>query len=192
MEYDYDLKWLTDKIEKGEKFNYLFFWEHRKSENGELTSACLSQWWEESPIVFEYVTFKTAEHWMMGQKALLFDDYETYSKILSAKTPAEAKALGRQVANFDESVWQEKRFEIVARGNSHKFGQHKDLEEFLLSTKDSVLVEASPVDKIWGIGLSADNEDACNPKLWKGLNLLGFALMRVRDITISYNKRMIR
>ena len=95
---------------------------------------------------------------------------------------AEAKALGRQVSNFDETTWNSKRFDIVVQGNIEKFTQNKDLEEFLLNTKESVLVEASPVDRIWGIGLAVDNEKVKNPKTWNGLNLLGFALMEAREI----------
>jgi ribA/ribD-fused uncharacterized protein len=86
------------------------------------------------------------------------------------------------VRNFDETTWNNKRFEIVVRGSLEKFTQHKDLNEFLRNTKEKVLVEASPVDRIWGIGLTADSDKAENPKRWNGLNLLGFALMEVRDI----------
>jgi ribA/ribD-fused uncharacterized protein len=175
---EYDLKWLTDNFEKGKKFKYLFFWEHKQSR--ELTYSCFCQWWA-APFIVDDVKYDTAEHWMMGQKALLFKDVETYKKILSAKTPKEAKAFGRNVVNFNESIWKEERFDIVVRGNLYKFTQHKDLEKFLLNTKDSILVEASPYDKIWGIGLAEDNKYVDNPKLWQGLNLLGFALMKVRD-----------
>lgn len=72
--------------------------------------------------------------------------------------------------------------QVVVNGNLHKFGQNPELRDFLLSTGDKVLVEASPYDKIWGIGLDANNPDACAPKLWKGENLLGFALMEVRGL----------
>jgi ribA/ribD-fused uncharacterized protein len=113
---------------------------------------------------------------------LLFGDKEVYDKIIVAKSPAEAKTLGRQVRNFDEATWNAKRSEIVVQGSLQKFTQHPDLKEFLLNTKERVLVEASPVDKIWGIGLVADSDKAENPKRWNGLNLLGFALMEVRDI----------
>lgn len=177
----YNLEWLIDNFEKGKRTKYLFFWGHQKSKSGELTSSCFSQWWT-SPFIVEKVKFNTAEHWMMAQKALLFVDKEIYDKIIIAKSPAEAKALGRQVRNFDETTWNHKRFEIVVRGSLEKFTQHKDLKEFLLNTKERVLVEASPIDRIWGIGLKADSDKAENPKRWNGLNLLGFALMEVRDI----------
>ena len=100
---------------------------------------------------------------------------------MAAAPPGAAKAIGREVRNFDQQVWERHRFDIVVEGNLGKFGQHEALKEFLLGTSDRILVEASPVDRIWGIGLAADNADAENPNLWKGLNLLGFALMEVRN-----------
>lgn len=85
------------------------------------------------------------------------------------------------ITNFDEKVWNTHRYDIVMEGNLHKFQQHHDLKTFLLNTHDRILVEASPVDAIWGVGLAVDNEKISNPSQWKGLNLLGFALMEVRD-----------
>lgn len=177
----YDLAWLIAIFEQKEKVKFLFFWGHQPSKRGDLTAACFSQWWG-SPFVVEEVRYNTTEHWMMAQKALLFDDLEIYQKVIAAKSPAEAKALGRQVRSFDEAAWNARRSAIVVRGNLEKFRQHPDLREFLLQSQERVLVEASPVDSIWGIGLAADNELAANPKQWPGLNLLGFALMEVRDL----------
>ncbi|RZJ89518.1 MAG: NADAR family protein [Hymenobacter sp.] len=177
----YDLDWLIAKVDKKERVKFLFFWGHQKSKSGELTAACFSQWWG-APFVVDTVRYNTTEHWMMAQKALLFNDLDIYQQVLLAKSPAEAKALGRQVRQFDNDVWNSQRSAIVVRGNLAKFQQHEDLREFLLHTKERVLVEASPVDRIWGIGLAADSERAENPKQWQGLNLLGFALMEVRDL----------
>lgn len=118
---------------------------------------------------------------MMAAKARLFNDEATLTRILAAKSPAEAKKLGRGVADFDPEVWEAHKLEIVTTGNLHKFSQHRDLLQFLRSTDDRVLVEASPVDAIWGIGLAADHANAENPTQWRGPNLLGFALMEVRD-----------
>ncbi|GAL85727.1 hypothetical protein Slin_1821 [Sporocytophaga myxococcoides] len=176
----YNLEWLIENYKKGKRSKFLFFWGHQKSKNGDLTPTCFSQWWSVSFKV-DGVIYKTAEHWMMGQKALLFRDTEAYEKILIAGSPKEAKAIGRQVLNYQEDIWADKRFGIVVAGNLHKFSQHADLKDYLLSTKDKIIVEASPVDKIWGIGLSADSDKADNPLRWNGLNLLGFALMEVRD-----------
>jgi ribA/ribD-fused uncharacterized protein len=103
-------------------------------------------------------------------------------KIINASNPGEEKLLGREVNGFDDSVWVRSRFEIVVQGNRLKFEQNPDIKEFLINTGDRVLVEASPVDNIWGVGLAADNQNVENPKLWRGLNLLGFALMEVRGV----------
>lgn len=184
---NYDLDWLIDNFERGKRIKFMFFWGHQKSKSGELTASCFSQWWS-SPFIVNGSRYNTAEHWMMAQKALLFEDKESFDKILLAKSPAEAKVLGRQVRNFNEAIWILKRFEIVVEGGLQKFSQHDDLKLFLLNTKEQVLVEASPVDKIWGIGLAADSTKAENPKRWNGLNLLGFALMEVRDQLRSTTK----
>lgn len=180
MSPNYTLDWLIADYEQGNRPKYLFFWGHQPSKDGVLTASCFSQWWP-SPFVVDGVRHNTAEHWMMAQKALLFHDTAVFEEVIAAKTPGEAKKLGRQVQHFDEALWLEKRFEIVVAGCLHKFGQHPDLRTFLLNTHDRVLVEASPVDTIWGIGLAADNARAENPQQWNGLNLLGFALMEARD-----------
>jgi ribA/ribD-fused uncharacterized protein len=176
----YTVDWLLAGVESKSKVKFLFFWGHQKSKSGAVTAACFSQWWASSFTV-EGVRYATTEHWMMAQKALLFANTGIYQQIIAARSPAEAKALGRQVRNFDEAVWNASRLAIVVRGNLEKFRQHPELQEFLLNTKDRVLVEASPVDSIWGIGLAADDARAENPRQWNGLNLLGFALMEVRD-----------
>ncbi|MDE7223729.1 MAG: NADAR family protein, partial [Acetatifactor sp.] len=118
---------------------------------------------------------------MMAQKAELFGDEEIRKQILESQTPDHIKALGRKVRGFDQELWDKVKYAIVLNGNWCKFSQNRRLQSFLLSTGDSVLVEASPYDTIWGIGLSADSPDAQKPQSWCGQNLLGFALMEVRD-----------
>ncbi len=118
---------------------------------------------------------------MMAGKALLFKDEEAAERIRSASSPKQVKEFGRQVRGFDEAQWNEARRGIVVEGNFEKFRQNPALREFLLKTAGEVIVEASPVDRIWGIGLAADDERASNPLQWRGENLLGFALMEVRD-----------
>jgi ribA/ribD-fused uncharacterized protein len=159
---------------------FLFFWGHQPNKDGSISKTCFSQWWLSSFEV-DNVIYKTAEHWMMAKKAELFNDNEVLAKIIKANSPAEAKKMGREVKNYDDKLWLANRYEIVKQGNRHKFSQNKDLKTFLLNTKDRVLVEASPVDPIWGIGMATDHKDVSNPEKWKGLNLLGFALMEVRD-----------
>ncbi|WP_090936153.1 NADAR family protein [Nonomuraea jiangxiensis] len=164
----------------GQRLKYLYFWGHQPPRAGGVGPGCLSQWW---PVTFEADghTFASAEHYMMAHKAWLFGDEECAGEILAAGHPGEAKKLGRVVRGFDEAVWQARRFDIVVRGSLAKFGQHAELAEFLLGTSNRVLVEASPVDRVWGIGLAADDERAASPVTWRGLNLLGFALMAARD-----------
>ena len=177
---NYSKEELEKRYDAGEKMKFLFFWGHRKHANDEVTKSCFSQWW---PAVFtvDGNTYATAEHWMMAEKARLFGDFKTLEKILDAENPGKAKKLGRQVIGFDNDLWNAKRFEIVVEGNLHKFRQHPELGEFLLGTKNRILVEASPVDAIWGIGMEGSHEFAAVPPKWRGLNLLGFALMEVRD-----------
>ncbi len=119
---------------------------------------------------------------MMAKKSLLFNDEKIYNEILKANHPKQFKILGRQIASFNENIWNENKYRIVLEGNIAKFSQNENLKEFILSSKNKILVEASPYDKVWGIGLSADSENIKNPLAWKGENLLGFALMEVRDI----------
>ena len=119
---------------------------------------------------------------MMHQKALLFGDHETAARILEADHPFMAKTLGRTVRHFEQPTWETERFDIVVRGNIAKFQQNPALLAFLLGTGDDILAEASPVDTLWGTGCAADSPAAGNPNQWPGVNLLGFALMKVRAI----------
>jgi ribA/ribD-fused uncharacterized protein len=160
--------------------DFLFFWGHQPSRDGSIIKTCMSQWW---PAVFEEngKTYLTAEHYMMAEKARLFGDEEIREKIFSKTSPKDAKDLGRQIRNFDAELWNDHKFAIVRQGNLLKFTQNTDLKSFLLTTGEKVLVEASPVDPVWGIGLTEDNPKALIPLQWRGENLLGFALMEVRD-----------
>lgn len=176
----YNKEWLIGKFKRKEGLKYLFFWGHQPSKDGTITKSCFSQWWIAS-FEIEGNSYPSAEHYMMFQKALLFADSEVAARILKAKSPAEAKKLGRLVKNFSPTLWDMHKYDIVVTANYHKFKQHEALRNFLLTTAERILVEASPVDAIWGIGLSSDDERAGNPLSWKGENLLGFALMEVRD-----------
>lgn len=170
---------LIEYVNHGNKVKYVFFWGHQKPNSG-VSKSCFSQWYEAS-FELEGKTYLTAEHFMMAEKARLFGDRESEIKVLNASNPGEAKKIGRSVKGFNEATWLENRFPIVVAANLAKFGQNEELKEFILGTNERVLVEASPLDKIWGIGLAADDQRAENPNLWKGENLLGFALMEVRS-----------
>ena len=156
----------------------LLFYGHKVTKT--VTETCLSQWY---PCQFEVegVTYTSAEQYMMAEKAKLFGDEEIRAEILNTDDPRMCKALGRKVKNFDKAVWDKEKEHIVRKGNTKKFLQNSALRNFLLSTGDKVLVEASPTDRVWGIGMGKNNPDALDPQKWRGQNLLGFALMNVRD-----------
>jgi ribA/ribD-fused uncharacterized protein len=185
MKQSYSVKQLVERVESGEKLKYLFFWGHIKSE--EISKSCFSQWYDSSFKVGGEL-FKTAEHWMMAMKAELFDDTETRSKIMMSDTPKEAKNLGRKIKNFNSNLWDENKLVIVIAGNYHKFIQNEALFDFLVSTNGKIIAEASPVDRIWGIGMAQNHVNVKDPSFWNGENLLGIALMNVRDIFIRYGK----
>ena len=170
---------LIEFINNGNQVKYLFFWGHQKPKSG-VSKSCLSQWYE-SPFELDGIQYPTAEHYMMAEKARLFGDNSIALQIASASSPKEVKQLGREVKGFEENTWKANRFNIVVKGNKAKFNQNPELKTFLLNTADQILVEASPVDKIWGVGLAADHQSVGKPSQWKGQNLLGFALMEVRD-----------
>lgn len=169
---------IIERHQRKEKLEFLFFWGHTMKD--EITKACFSQWF---PFEFQEngIGFKTAEHYMMAGKAKLFNDDEILEQIVKAETPNQAKSLGRKVKNFDPKIWNEHKYEIVKEGNLLKFSQNEKFKEFLISTNDKILVEASPYDTIWGIGMLESDPKAENPSQWNGENLLGFALMEVRD-----------
>jgi ribA/ribD-fused uncharacterized protein len=118
---------------------------------------------------------------MMYGKAILFADAEIAAEILEAASPRQHKALGRKVRNFNDATWKARREQIVAAGSRAKFTQNAELRQALLDTAGTELVEASPFDRIWGIGLAASDPRAENPAQWRGQNLLGKILTRLRD-----------
>jgi hypothetical protein len=126
--------------------------------------------------------YRWAEQWMMAGKARLFGDAEVRRRILAATTARDCKRLGRGVRGFDEQRWEACRFAIVVAGNVAKFGQDPALREYLLTTGDELLVEAASADPVWGIGLDAGQPEAQDPTRWRGLNLLGFALVHARAV----------
>ncbi len=176
---------LIASIAMGSIPKFLFFWGHQPKHSDQIGKECLSQWYEVA-FTIDNVRYPSTEHFMMAEKARLFHDSTSLNKILAAKHPGEAKMLGRSIASFKESLWQAHRFTIALQGNIAKFQQNPELKAFLLTTGNKILVEASPIDSIWGIGLAHDHTDATNPTAWPGLNLLGFALMQVRE-TIKLN-----
>jgi ribA/ribD-fused uncharacterized protein len=184
MKYSRD--WLKQQVQKGEAIKYFFFWGHKQQNPTVTDKSCLSQWFP-AAFTVDGILYPTAEHWMMIQKAKLFKDEEALSKMLNTSKPGTAKALGRTVKDFDKAVWDEKAYHLVVEGNIHKFSQHESMRTFLLNTGNKVIVEASPRDFIWGIGLGQDRKEAMDPNTWRGSNWLGFALMEVRDELLKQN-----
>ncbi|XP_064606261.1 riboflavin biosynthesis protein VVA0006-like [Liolophura sinensis] len=125
--------------------------------------------------------FNCAEQYMMYQKAVLFQDNEMARKIMASKDPVEQKRFGRNVKNFDQAKWNEVCEDIVRKANKEKFTQNQELKQALLATRGTTLVEASPRDRKWGVGLGVNNEGVHSRKKWRGKNLLGQILTSVRD-----------
>jgi len=148
---------------------YVFFWD-----------GVFSQW-QPSIFVIDNITYLTAEQYMMHQKALLFGDKEIADEVMKVTHPKDHKMLGRRVKGYDEAIWKRACIGIVYKGNLAKFTQNEDLKAELLNTGNKVLVEASPIDFIWGIELGEKDPKAENPAEWRGTNLLGFTLMLVRN-----------
>ena len=146
----------------------------------ENSAFCLSQWYD---CYFEIngVQYHTAEQYMMANKALMFHDKETYLGIMMAYNPLDYKKLGRRILGFMPELWDARKFDIVVEGNKAKFSQNPELKDFLLSTGDAILAEASPSDKIWGVGLDIETAEMGGIEQWQGENMLGCALMEVRD-----------
>lgn len=148
---------------------YTFFWHGPFSQ------------WHPSIFCVDGIRYYCAEQYMMAQKAVIFNDYQTLSKIMSTRNPKEQKALGRKVTGFDSDIWEHICQDIVYRGNLAKFSQNDSLRVELLKTVGTALVEASPYDKVWGIGLGPEDPLRLDPSNWKGTNYLGLCLMRVRE-----------
>ena len=147
---------------------HVFFW------NGPF-----SQWYK-SEFDIDGINFETAEQWMMYQKALTFGDVEIAEQILATNDPKKQKALGRQVKGYDDALWMAVAYDVVSEGNYAKFSQDAALYTLLESTNGKILVEASPLDTRWGIGMAENDEGVDDPANWKGENLLGNAITEVR------------
>jgi ribA/ribD-fused uncharacterized protein len=156
---------------------FTFFWKSRLSQ------------WQRAPFVLGGVTFTHAEQYMMYAKAMLFGDRYAAEKVLAAEAPRDQQAIGRTVRRFDESVWVLFREGVVFAGNYARFAQNPDQRELLFATRGTTLVEASPHDRVWGIGLAADDPRAQDRAQWLGLNLLGEALTRVREALLWEHAR---
>lgn len=167
-------------MQKTQTVKFILFWGHTQKYISRVDKSCLSKWYR-APFEEDGKIYPTVEHYMMAAKARLFGDSEIEEQILRVKQPNEARKLGYLVKNYEDDVWAANRLAVVKRANELKFASNHNLRQFLLSTNGKVLAEASPVDRIWGIGLPHSHQDAMNAQKWRGQNLLGIALMLVRD-----------
>jgi|UniRef100_A0A6C0LGB5 hypothetical protein len=138
-----------------------------------------SQWFI-SHFVIDDVEYNCCEQYMMAQKAVVFEDFESHFRIMNLAEPKEQKSIGRLVKNFDEDKWNAVADEVVYKANLAKFSQNPELRQKLLETNDKIFVECSPYDKIWGNGLNISETLVTPMNEWKGTNRLGKAIMRVR------------
>lgn len=153
------------------KQEFTLFWQNRSP---------FSNWY---PSIFTHdgITFTRGEQYMMFRKAVMFEDKETATAIMSTDNPKEQKELGRLVKNYNEAAWSAVREKVMVAGLFEKFNQIPKLKEALLATGDTIIAEASPYDLVWGIGFTADQPEAVDQAKWRGQNLLGKVLMKVRN-----------
>ena len=177
----YDLTWLKQQYDSGTQPEFLFFSEMPAGPHSSSAHMMLAQWYP-SGFSVQGDQYLHAAHWMMVQKAKLFDDDEAAASLLTLKDNREIKSRGRHIVGFDQRRWDDNKYSIVVLGNLHKFSQHPILRAYISETRPMVLTEANPDDGVWGIGMQENAPGATNPHHWRGLNLLGFALMEVRDI----------
>lgn len=149
----------------------------------------LSQWYKCAFADENGVRYRFTEQYMMAQKAKLFDEQDSYNKIMSKKDPKIIKELGRNVKNFDQSIWDANKIDIVFTANRLKFTQNAELREYLISTENRYIVEANPNDTVWASGLMADDPSIFDPPSYKGENLLGKILMHIRDVLVENEYR---
>lgn len=175
----YNIDTIKEILKLNPDTEILYFYGHTPN-NKKVTAACLSQWYD---CYFEVdgTQYHTTEQFMMASKAELFGDIEMLIQIMDAHTPLDYKKLGRRVKRFDPKVWDEHKLDIVVKANKAKFSQNEGFREFLLSTGNAIIAEASPTDKVWGIGLDRETAVKGGVNKWQGENLLGCALMEVRD-----------
>lgn len=175
----YDIEKIKEIARRNPDTTIIYFWGHTPNPK-KMTTACFSQWYD-CWFEVEGVQYHTTEQYMMASKARLFGDEEVFNEIMAADNPFDYKKLGRKIRGFDQELWDARKYGIVVAGNKAKFGQNPDIQAFLLSTGEAIIAEASPFDKIWGIGLGWEDAQKGTVEQWKGENLLGCALMEVRD-----------
>ena len=195
----YTLHTLINDCNHGKVPEFIPFYGHTNKRNDDrIGKECLSNFYPATITDFYTdIQFPSVEHYMHYHKARRYGDFAKMAEILNTDNPYKAKALGRQVANFDEKDWAYFAPSVVYLGCVMKFSQHEALLQYMVSTMGAVFVEASPNDVIWGVGLAEDNPDIQNPLLWRGHNLLGFILNNIKvnfleQAQLQYQKEIIK
>ena len=192
--YDrYNMQWLESMVDSGEKLKFVTFW---KADEG-CENNWLSQWYQGKPFIINGRKYYTAEQYMMSEKALMFNDFDKYARIMQAKDPGKCKSIGREkITGFDGKEWGRASREVIFHGNLGKIQANIKLVDALLSTENAILVETSPLDRLYGAGLAKDdllNADGTlkvHPRDWhtttdpdrQAENKLGFVWMGIRDL----------
>ncbi len=178
----YSKAWLCQNSAEDKAQEIYMFWTPlpEESETEDISKACFSPLWMQE-FVSGISTYSCVEQFVTAQMAELFGDKTVREEIMKCDDPRWIKALGRRCEGFNAEIWDMVKYTVMLNGNWYKFSQNKRLRDFLLSTGDRVLVYASPYDNVWG-SMFAEGDDKANfPENWEGRNLLGFALMEVRD-----------
>lgn len=159
-----------------ENDTHIFFW---------MPDSFMSNWYSPSPLYLidhPSVRFENSEAAFMFLKAMTFGDLFVAKQVIANQDPKYTKGLGKTVNGFTDEVWAEERYNCMLDACFAKFTQNPKLAKKLLATGSKILVEASPYDKIWGVGLAPNDVRVLNPANWRGLNLLGEVLMDIRDL----------
>jgi len=172
---------LQQCLRNGGNAKFMFFWGHKPGPQGTIGKACFCQTWPSQFLVGGQL-FPTAAHCIAATKAQLFNDRKTLTAIQATADPSEAIALANRTHGLDERMWARHRYAAFVAANHEKFSQNIVLGAYLVATGVQVLAEANPDDNVSGIGLAENDADASTPQRWPGQNVLGFALMEVRDL----------
>lgn len=158
--------------------NYVFFYGHTEGR----PFACFSNFYP-SKFTADGKNFNCSEQYFMKKKQEMFDptNVQLANAIMAETSPAKIKAFGRQVKNYDETKWNQERYRVMKEALMYKFGQNQNMKQILMSTGNKILCECTNLDKIWASGLHITDPDRFDETKWKGQNLLGKALMEVRN-----------